>query len=155
MIALRIRRGVTDHFALRFTEWVFTAIAACFAETLIGPGDTFDSSPSYAFMARLADENTWGLVIGAVALLRLSALVANGTFRPSRRWSPLVRSVCAGLSGGVWFCLAAGMCVSNVTATGWKTYGILMIADMTLSLMIARPAGAALETFRSAPDAGV
>ena len=148
MIALRIKKGLADHFWMRFAEWILTIESVCFAETLLEPGDTFDSSPSYTLMAKFASERTWGLVIALVAGARLTALVLNGSFPGSRRWSPLARSVCAGLSSGVWFCVSIGMVVSNVNANGWKTYGVMSCADLMLSVMIARSAGAAFEAYR-------
>ena len=84
MVAFRIVRGVTDHFTTRYPEWVFAFILFMFGWKLLGPGDTFDSSPSYAVMNRLANEVVWGWSIVAIAGARLVALALNGTFASVR-----------------------------------------------------------------------
>lgn len=105
----------------------------------------FASSPGYAFMARMADERTWGRVILAVFALRFTALTANGTFDGFRRFSPMVRSLCAGIQAGVWFTIAAGVYVSAPYALLWRLCAGLFVFEIALSLMIAKPAGQAFE----------
>lgn len=76
-----------------------------FGFRLLGPGETFSSLPSYAFLAHFATEVTWGYVSVAVAGLRLAALSINGGVPVFVPYSPLVRSLTAWLSALVWCCL--------------------------------------------------
>lgn len=141
IVARTIFTGITGHLRYRMCEWVFAAILASFGYRLLSPGDTFGSSPSYAYMAKFMSECSWGLVIEAVAGFRLVALGINGSLRIFRPYSPAVRAITAWLSSAVWFCLFVGFYISNPDATGWGTYGVILAADVSLAIMIAEEAG--------------
>lgn len=149
MIVVRLARGVTDHFMLRFPEWIGTAFLLRFSLTLATANGTFATSHSYDAMAEVADERVWAAAIGAVAVLRLAALVINGFFDWSRRRSPAVRSLTAGLSAGVWCAVAFGLYAANPAGTGWGTYSIIAMSEIALSLIIAKPAGSAYRAGRA------
>jgi hypothetical protein len=143
MIVLRIARGVTDHFIRRVPEWVSAGILLKFGQALLAPSDVFPTSHAYDVMARLANEQTWGVVLVLVASMRITALTANGTFRWFQQWSPVVRASTAYLSGFVWCAVAFSLFVSNASTTGWGTYTGLLIMDVTMAVSVAREAGRA------------
>ena len=143
MLVLKTIDGVRKHFLFRLPEWMLAAELAAFAGVLIAPADTFASSRSYDVLAAIASERVWGAFIGAVAALRLIALTLNGTFPRFSRVSPLARSVCAALSGFIWFTLALGFYKANPAGTGWGTYAICLLADLFLAMSVAGEAGAA------------
>lgn len=144
VIARVIATDVVVHFRSRALEWFFSAVLSAFAYRLLSPGDTFASSPSYAYMASWTSENAWGIAIGAIAAFRLVALAINGSAPAFRPYSPGVRVVTAWLSSIMWFALAFSFYRATPSGTGWGTYGIMCLVDSFLTLSIASDAGHAI-----------
>lgn len=119
MILLRLAHGITDHFPVRKTEWVMAYWATGSTFCLLNQQSMFDLSPTYVKLSQIADEPIWAAFLFVVVLLRLGALIVNGTFENFTH-SPLLRFIaslagvffwsqyCLGLtsaaiySGGVW-----------------------------------------------------
>lgn len=110
MIVVRVARGIREHFPARASEWGFSGLLIWLGCVFTRWPELFDRSLSYSGLAGLADETVWGAACIAIGLVRLAALVINGTFADTwyGRWSPHVRGVCAFLSCGVWFPILAG-----------------------------------------------
>lgn len=148
IVARRLIFGIGNHFRTRFAEWVFSMELFTFGFRLLGPGDTFDSSPSYSYMASWWDERHWGVGLCLVAGMRLLSLGINGTFRPFAPFSPVVRAVTAWASSLVWLTLAFGFYRGTSVGTAWSTYGILFVADTALAIIIAREVRPSLRRWR-------
>lgn len=148
MVVLRIARGVTDHFVGRWPEWLLSCMLMALGAKLLLSQDTFSSSPSFMVMAQLADENTWGFGICAIATTRIVALTLNGTFKSFARYSPMARSAFGCLSAFAWFSIALGLILGNPEGTGWPTYTGLMFGDIINSILAAGDAGAAQRKHR-------
>lgn len=131
MIIVRMARGITEHFPARASEWHFSILLIGLGHLFFQYPALFDASLSYGGLARLADETIWGAVCVAVGLLRLTALVINGTFAGTwyGRWSPHVRGVCAFLSCGVWFPIFAGFLVSERPLIVTYLAGVVLSLD--------------------------
>ncbi len=142
MIALRVVAGVTNHFMMRLPEWACSIILLIFGLTSLQTGNTFDNA-SFSVMARYGSEDVWGRVLVAVASIRLTALILNGTFPWFVRWSVRIRAASATLCCFAWFSIALGLVLANPASTGAKTYGALLVVDMILAVFIAGQAGRA------------
>ena len=130
MIVVRVARGISDHFPARASEWGFAGLLIGLGYVFAGSPDLFDASRSYSGLARLADETVWGSACIAIGVVRLLALVINGTFAESwyGRWSPHVRGVCAFLSCGIWFPLWAGfIAIDGAPIVKLFTFTVLLI----------------------------
>lgn len=151
MIVARIVSGVTDHFVKRAPEWFMTYMLGQFGLGLLTFGHVF-SNTGYSTMAHLANETVWGCACIAVAVARLAALIANGTFHRFRRLSPLVRSIGAGLSAFAWFAIALGLFASG--RPGFGTYLGLLVADFYLGFWIVAGEAAVAERVHRNASAG-
>jgi hypothetical protein len=110
VIIVRVARGITEHFPARASEWGFAALLIWLGFIFAGSPQLFAGSQSYGGLARLADEGVWAAASISIGVVRLVALIVNGTFADSwyGRWSPHVRGICAFLSCGIWFPICAG-----------------------------------------------
>lgn len=115
MIIVRVARGISEHFPTRASEWGFSGLLIWLGALFLEYPALFDASLSYGGLARIADETVWGSACITIGLLRLVALVVNGTFAGTwyGRWSPHVRAACAFLSCGIWFPVFAGFLASE------------------------------------------
>jgi len=147
ILSVRVVRGITDHFALRYQEWIYSAILLVLAVQLLRPGETFQSSPAYAVMAQWADERTWGVALIFVGGFRFLALVVNGTFAQLRRISPYVRSAGAAASSVIWFMLSLTFYQANPLGFGEILCLGLTCSDLFICIKTARDAGEALEDY--------
>lgn len=137
---VRIVKGVTNHFPIRVTDWLSAAMLVNFGLVLLSPANTFAASPAYAMMARVAPEEAWGLVSLFVGLIRIAALLVNGTF-PRFRWSPHIRFVASMLSCFVWFQVAFGLELSGSVTTGLAVYRYLVVLEIYNVYLTASEAG--------------
>lgn len=142
----RITRGVRDHLYVRRSEWGCAAVITWWGVSLLTPGETFAVSPTYAGLARLADEWVWGWFCLTLGLFRLAALTVNGTFRESwySKYSPHVRAVTAYLTGMVYFLIVYGVAVTGLSfplSTGLGAYLALAFLDVGNALGTAKESG--------------
>lgn len=149
MIALRVVRGVTDHFVGRWSEWLFSFILMSLGVKLLGSSETFASSPGFAMMAKIAREDTWGWALTSIGGFRLLTLLINGTFRSFARWSPIARSGLAFVSCFAWFSIAMGIFLSNPDGWGYLTYTGLLVGDLINSILAGGDAGASERRYRN------
>jgi hypothetical protein len=136
MTLLRIYRGVVDHFPIRVTEWIMLWPPLGLAAVLQLMPDMFEVSPSYAYLARWASERSWAWIFIGCSLMRLAALVINGTFA-GFAFSPHIRAVASVVGVAIWsqvslgFLMAAlysGGALSGVI--GWSTMVLLEIVNV-------------------------
>lgn len=139
----RLYLGIHNHFPSRRSEWVLACIMVAWGYILIQPSTTFTSSNSWSQMAALMDESTWGKLAIWVGMLRLLALIINGTFAGTwyGRYSPHVRSFAAFVSTFVWFQISFGLWASDVATTGLAVYPGIMALDAMNIIAAAKDAG--------------
>lgn len=153
MVVLRIADGIRSHFPARASEWALAGIMAGWGWTLLRPVETFATSRAYSQMAVMADESTWGWGAITVGLVRLVALVVNGTFANTvyARMSPHVRGLFAFFACFIWLQITLGLIGSREIAPGVWAYGGLFALDAYNAI---RTFGEAAQTDRARRNAG-
>lgn len=141
------KNAVASHFILRSPEWWLASALFGFGFQLAMPTDIFSTSSAYEVLASIAGQKTWAALLLAISSLRILALILNGTFRLSRQWTPLVRSATAFVSAGAWFAVASGLYFGKPHAAGVPVYFSLVLADLALSVFIAKQAGVATRNY--------
>ncbi|WP_309084143.1 hypothetical protein [Chelativorans sp.] len=144
MIVLRLATGIREHFPQRVSEWVLTGAILGWAAVLSGDGNTFANAPSFSELARMADEDTWAVICLVVGLLRLTALVINGTFR-AFPYSPHMRGLASFAACIFWGQVALGMMLA------WLNHGA---AGTGMVIYLAAMAQDAWNLFRAWADVG-
>lgn len=149
MMYLRIVRGVTEHFRARASEWTLAAMLVLWGCIVYAPGDTF-TTPAWTVMQLMMSETTWGLFALGIGVIRLVALIMNGTFRTTwyGRLSPHVRAVMAGLSCFVWSQITLGLLLGGTISTGLAIYPLLLALDFYNVMSASGEAGAMDRTRR-------
>ena len=143
MVVLKIVEGAKKHFVYRLSEWGLSLCLGSFALMLLGPWDTFGSSSGFRTMAQWGTELNWGLGIGFIVLLRLTALTFNGTFDGFGRYSPTVRCACSLACVPIWLALAVGFLESNPRGVGWGEHLVWLVVEAFLAVHIGKDAGIA------------
>ena len=144
MIFLRVVRGVTDHFPIRVSEWVMLWPSfGLWASLRITP-DMFDVSPSFAYLRYWGDEQTWALVIGICAVIRLLALTINGTFK-GFAFSPHIRAMASIIGVAVWSQVSLGLLMAWLNSGGAPS-GVIAYSAFVLFEIV--------NTYRSWSDVG-
>lgn len=144
----RVVNGCTHNFSLRVADWTLSSMLLVFGAILLGPEDTFKTGSAYAYLAKIAAENVWGWACVSIAVLRLFALLVNGTFQ-GFRWSPHVRFGCALATCFIWFQISLGMGLAAVRPTGLAVYPFLFLLDLYNTFLAASEAGVAERRFRN------
>ncbi len=125
---LRFWRGITAHLATRITEWVAAAFMLQLGWTLYMPPDVLPGQPAWALLTQILFETTWGMVMLAIAALRVLALSINGTYQ-GFRFSPHVRALTAFLGCGIWLQVVLSLWLSQVPGTALGTYRIILALE--------------------------
>lgn len=146
MIVVRsVVTGVKQHFAIRLSEWMMLlpAFGMFIALRYIQP-DMFNQSKSFADLQRWADEQTWATLVLFVGVVRLGALVVNGTF-DTFRWSPHIRATAAIFGFLFWLQFVVGIynayITVNASISGVFAYGTLMVYEIANIYRSARDIG--------------
>jgi hypothetical protein len=134
LIIVRMARGVTDHFPARRAEWVLSAMLFGWGIVLAPTStDVFSTSHSFDGLAALAPEWVWAWICFSIGLIRLLALLINGTFADT--WygqrSPHVRGSLALLSCFIWTMISIGIYNSEISTTGLVVYPGLLFLEFT------------------------
>ena len=133
MIVLRITRGIAAHFPIRLTEWLMCYPAFLMGAVLVLQPEMFDTSPSFATVAKWGDESAWASVVLSCAALRLIALVVNGTFK-AFRFSPHLRALSSFVGVLFWSQFGLGFTAAAIFGAGaWSApvaYSTLALAEL-------------------------
>lgn len=114
MIVLRrIGDGILGHFHIRLTEWTMVLPAVLMGVALTQQQDMFDISRSYAMLASWAEEIIWGIIVMFCGMVRLIALIVNGTFRSFKK-SPHLRFFASFVCSAFWFQFAYGFTIAAI-----------------------------------------
>lgn len=140
IIVRRIANGVRSHWDIRASEWLmlFPALGMGVALSVLQP-DMFDSSPSFATIAKWNGEDFWGFWVLVCATIRLIALVVNGTF-DEFRYSPHMRLVASLVGVLFWSQFTLGFVNTYLGGAGslsavfaYTTFCLAELLNMTRS----------------------
>lgn len=113
-VIVRLVHGVTDHFIYRANDWIMTSMLLWVGMAIWMYPEVFHL-PSFALLAQYGSAHTWAVFAILMGLVRLSALIVNGTF-PEFIWSPHFRTLGAGLTCFFWFQLMLTLFTGIATA---------------------------------------
>jgi hypothetical protein len=138
MLQLRVTNGVMDHPMVRLVEWSMAVVLTLFGVTLLEPGDTF-VGPSYAILAKIAGEDTWGWIFTVLGGSRLLALILDRARFQSH--SLRLRAILSTVSCVAWCAIIAGKYMANPQSTSARTYVPFLIVDIITAFYLGRQAG--------------
>lgn len=144
IVFLRVVRDIKAHFPARRSEWATASMMIGWGAIVSMSFPIFQQSPAWGIMAKLASEDLWGAAAISVGLMRLIALILNGTFWQTwyGRWSPHVRAAGCGASALVWLAITLGLSASPYVTTGLPIYAGLFALDAVNAWGASREAGA-------------
>lgn len=120
-------------------EWQGAAAAGVFAAILM-MGPVFDTGAQWQRFAQIGTEREWGLFIGLIALIRLTALIINGRARRT----PALRAATAVLGAGLWSYVSLLFIVpGEPLTTGVGVYAVLACSDLVSAWRAAKDAAVA------------
>ena len=117
---------LTKTFPIRVMEWLLAGIMFSWAIVCWNLRPHEWSSPVYAGLARLGDQNTWAFFAFWIGAARLAALMINGAWRPS----PHLRVAGAFLACFMWLQLTLGLLTVDVRTTALAVFPWLLLADI-------------------------
>lgn len=129
MIILRLLNGVVDHFPIRRSEWVNSGVMIGWGLIIIFDGRPLEGA--WYALGQVFGELVWALMFMIIGVLRLIALLANGTFPHSwyGRWSPHVRVAASLISALAWFQLVLASIYAPYLTTGLAAYLGFFVSD--------------------------
>lgn len=131
MIVLRtIYNGVAAHAGIRFTEWVGAFPLVGLGLILHHQPDVLQQSASFSVLTQWATQETWVLILLTIGLMRVCALIINGSFPRWFRQSPLIRHCVSLISLIFWTLMWNGVYLA------WKDAGGLPTAIVMYALPI-------------------
>lgn len=131
MLIVRVTRGVREHFSIRVSEWAMVHPTFWMGIALMLQPDMFSTSPSFASLARWADEGVWSSLAIGCAFVRVVALVVNGTFR-SFTLAPHLRAAASLVGIAFWSQFTLGFAVAAAQGGGaWSA----VVAYSTMLLL--------------------
>jgi hypothetical protein len=150
MSMIVVRFPSPTHFRVRALEWLLAGVMITWAVILAQPDNSF-ANPSFATIARVANEETVALACLIIGLARLAALYVNGAWVPS----PWVRLICALISAVFWLQIALGMAATDTATTGLAVYPWFVLCDLYSVWRAARDARMSREARLAQPEAPV
>jgi hypothetical protein len=117
---------LTKTFPIRVMEWLLAGIMLSWSIVCWNLRPDEWLNPSYAGLARFANQNTWAFYAFWLGTTRLAALTINGAWRPS----PHLRAAGAFLACFMWLQITLGMLSADVRVMGMAIYPWLLLADI-------------------------
>lgn len=117
-------------FPLHASEWILACMMVSWGIVLLEPAKTFELTPIYVGLARIADEATWGWICLCIGLMRLFALALNGAW--PRITLPL-RTAMSFASCFFWFQVTLGVVaagIAGIANTAIAVYPWLAVLDV-------------------------
>lgn len=133
-ILRRVAAGVQEHFHIRVTEWAMVPPSLAIGAVLVWQPNLFDISPSFSALARWADQGAWGCAILSCAMLRLLALIVNGTFQ-SFRLSPVFRLIASLFGALFWMFYHMGVLMAAIENGGAWTAPAVVALPVIIELV--------------------
>ena len=131
MIVLRrLGEGIASHFHVRAGEWIMVPASIVMGLGLTYQEDMFGLSPSFSALSSLMPQSAWASLILFAAVLRLLALIVNGTFS-GFRWAPHMRAGAAMVNLIFWMQFGIGFLSSFLYGGGAITGAITYLLIVT------------------------
>lgn len=115
-----------EHFPLRITDWLLSAIMLSWGLTLIAVDPQVWALPTFSGLNWIASQLACAAVATVIGLARIAALIVNGAIRRS----PHLRLIGAFLSIFIWVQLSLGVLYSELVGPGIAIFPWLAIADL-------------------------
>lgn len=113
MIVVRMATGVKQHFHIRATEWVMLYPSVLLGYVLVQFPNMFSAGQAFNTIARWGSESSWAIFVLMCALIRLGALLVNGTFS-GFGYSPHLRLLASMFGAGFWSQFGLGFAISSL-----------------------------------------
>lgn len=134
-IYLRAAHDIREHFPQRVTEWIMTIIAmGGFSYALATEPNTFEVGRAFRILAQYGDEKFWSSICASVFIVRLVALVINGTFKDRFPYAPHMRAYASFLACIFWGFIVVGVLMAHInegaTLQAVVIYFVMFSLDM-------------------------
>lgn len=134
-VYLRVAHDIREHFPQRVTEWIMTILAmGGFSFALATEPDTFEVGRAFRVLAQYGDEQFWSSVCASILIVRLIALVANGTFRRHFPYAPHFRAYASFLACIFWGFILAGVTMAYANEGATLLSIVIYLVMMTLDV---------------------
>ena len=117
---------IQHRFGPRMTEWLVAVQTVVWGSVLLLPVETF-TGPAWAFFRSLMTEDQLGYGMLLVGLVRLAALIINGSLR---KVTPIFRVASAALGFMVWTGISYSFAQSGVISTWIAIYPIIACVEL-------------------------
>lgn len=142
MIVVRIAEGAWHHAGVRFSEWVGGVSLGLMGYMFLIQPDIFVISPSFKVMAQWASQEAWANVLLAASLIRIIALVINGSIPFFRPYSPTFRFTASWVAFMTWSAMALGFFYAWQDGTGSPSgvvaYGVFIASHELRNIVMTR-----------------
>lgn len=153
----KVYKGIAGHFPIRRVEWLMLIPTFGMATALNIQPDMFSTSPSFKTVASWMDESLWAVVVLTCAVVRLAALVVNGTFHQFRL-SPHFRLLASLVGMLFWSQWTLGFITTYLTGGGALSavfaYGTFCAAELTNIYISAADMGGEVKRLSRRPQGG-
>lgn len=139
-LILRVAHGVHHHFPKRVVEWGLSTILINWGMILVRDGATIKPDGALAGLLRLASEDIWGIAAISVGVMRLVALIINGSFykTPLVKYAPYGRLIGSFASCFIWMQVTLALLKYDDVALGLSIYPVFLAWDMFTVFHTAR-----------------
>lgn len=111
MIILRMANDIRRHFPIRVPEWIMAVVLFGWSYMLAADPHTFEKAAGFKQLASWADEIQWSSICLAAAIVRLVALVVNGTFHQFP-YAPHLRAAASAIACLFWGQVSLGVFIA-------------------------------------------
>lgn len=122
----KVWKHIANLVHLRFMELYVTMQLLLWGIILVLPMDTFSTSITFRVLASVIKEETLGVLMIVLGVLRLTALLVNGMIP---RFTPLVRIGGAFIGCFVWFFISVSFAESGVISTWIAAWPLAFFAE--------------------------
>jgi hypothetical protein len=123
-MAVSVLVAIRDRFSGRILEWYVAAQLLMWGLILLAPNDVF--TPTSAFSGFHIPEETLGLAMLAMGVIRIGALIINGAVP---NVTPFFRIGGAFLGCGVWFYISMNLFASGYISTWIAAWPMACVAE--------------------------
>lgn len=121
MIVLRtIATGVWSHAGARATEWLGLIPLMGIGFSFLNDPEVIKETASFQVLLNWYSVETWSIIFAAIWVMRLIALIVNGSF-PKFRHSPSIRFFVSCVAGLLWCAVTAVLHDAYMTTGGSPT----------------------------------
>lgn len=128
---------IKHRFGPRMTEWLVALQTALWGLVLLLPAETF-ASPAWNMFSSIMSEESWGVLMLFLGLVRLGGLVVNGA---RKNITPWIRIVSAGFGFLIFVGISFSFTLSGVISTWIAIYPTIALVELANIYRAAHDAG--------------